>query len=274
TSVVTVRDAGGTSQGAFDASHVGPAIDAARLVPPSLRAALRGCSEVEVLARPPVQGLPQLLADDVAWSYRVDRDRRPTAPGSAPARATRLVIANTEPPASLGVPRLLPWQSSEAPDVRLEGAAATPSRALAEFTDATFIEVHSHGVADTTGADAAFLMLSPEPDGRYALTAAEIRQHPLRGRPIVILAACHAATTATYRHEAWSLPAAFVAAGARAVIASTDVIDDAAAGAFFDDMRARIEHGASPAVALRDVRVTWLASHPGATWVHSLMVFE
>lgn len=274
TSVVVVRDAAGASQGVFDATHAGPAIDAAHLVPPSLRAALRGCPEVEVLARPPVQGLPQLLVDDVAWSYRVDRDRRPVVPGPAPTRATRLVIANTEPPASLGVARLLPWQSSEAPDVRLEGASATPSRALAEFSDATFIEVHSHGVADATGADAAFLMLSPEPDGRYALTAAEIRQHPLRGRPIVILAACHAATTATYRHEAWSLPAAFVAAGARAVIASTDVIDDAAAGAFFDDMRARIEHGESPAVALRDVRVAWLASHPGATWVRSLMVFE
>lgn len=274
TSVVVVRDADGASHGAFDATRSGLAIDAAHLVPPALEAKLRGCSEVDVVARPPVQGLPQLLPDDVAWSYRVDLDRHPVAPGPAPARATRLVIANTEPPASLGVARLLPWQSSEAPDVRLEGPSATPSRVLAEFTDATFIEVHSHGVADATGADAAFLMLSPDPDGRYALTAVEIRQHPLRGRPIVILAACHAATTATYRHEAWSLPAAFVAAGARAVIASTDVIDDAAAGAFFDDMRVRIEHGASPAVALRDVRIAWLTSHPGATWVHSVMVFQ
>lgn len=273
-SVVVVRDASGSSQGVFDATHPGPAIDAARLVPPHLQAALHPCPEVEVLARPPVQGLPQLLPDGVAWSYRLDGDRRPTVADPAPPRPARLVIANAEPPASLGMARLLPWRSSEAPDVRLEGASATPSRALAEFTDATFIEVHSHGVADATGADAAFLMLSPEPDGRYALTAAAIRQHPLRGRPIVILAACHAATSATYRHEAWSLPAAFVAAGARAVIASTDVIDDDDAGAFFDDMRAHIEHGASPAIALRDARVAWLDSHPGATWVRSLMVFQ
>jgi CHAT domain-containing protein len=117
-------------------------------------------------------------------------------------------------------------------------------------------------------------MLSPEPDGRYALTAAAIREQPLRGNPIVVLAACHAAVTARYRHEAWNLPAAFIAAGARAVVASTDVISDADAGAFFDEMRARIERGVSPAVALRDARSAWLAAHPAAAWVRSLMVYE
>ena len=117
-------------------------------------------------------------------------------------------------------------------------------------------------------------MLSPDGDSGYALTASAIRTTRLRGRPIVILAACHAARTATYRHEAWSLPAAFIAAGARAVIASTEVIDDASAGAFFDDVRARIERGASPATALRDARSAWQAVHPDAAWVRSLMVFQ
>jgi len=277
TSVVVVRDAGGTSQGRFEAGRSGSAIDAPQLTPPPLRAALGGCPEVEVLARPPVQGLPQLLPDDVAWSYRLDGDRSRTTPGQAgpaPAHTTRLVIANTEPPAALGFARLLPWRSAEPPDVRLDGPSATPSRALAELADATFVEIHSHGVLDASGADASFLMLSPESDGRYALTAAAIRRQPLRGHPIVILAACHAARTASYRHEAWSLPAAFIAAGARAVIASTEVIDDKDAGTFFDDMRARIAQHASPAVALRDARVAWLRSHAGASWVHSLMVFQ
>jgi hypothetical protein len=70
------------------------------------------------------------------------------------------------------------------------------------------------------------------------------------------------------------LPAAFVAAGARAVIASTEVIEDADAGIFFDDLRARIERGVSPTVALRDARSAWLAVHPAADWVRSLMVFQ
>jgi hypothetical protein len=290
-SVVVVHDASGVSQGAYDATHTSPMIDAPHLVPAQLQAALRACPQVEVLARPPVQGMPLVLPDELAWSYRIDGDRAQVAPQVAvPARKTRLVIANAEPPASLGMARLLPWRSSEQPDVLLEGASATPSRALAELAEATFVEIHSHGVVNTvtenlvaaraprgveaTGADASFLMLSPESDGRYALTAAAIRQQPLHGRPIVILAACHAAATATYRHAAWSLPAAFIEAGARAVIASTDVIDDESAGALFDDMRARIEQGASPAVALRDARTRWLSGHPGATWVRSLMLFE
>ena len=59
--------------------------------------------------------------------------------------------------------------------------------------------------------------------------------------------ACHAGATASYRHEPWGLPAAFVEAGARAVIASPDIISDADAGAFFDAVRAQIERGGSPA---------------------------
>jgi cellulose synthase operon protein C len=118
------------------------------------------------------------------------------------------------------------------------------------------------------------VMLSPEADGRYALTSAAIRRRPLHGRPTVILAACQAAKVATYRHEAWSLPASFIAAGARAVIASSGVIDDAGAGELFDDVRARIERGSSPAIALRDARTAYLANHPTATWVRAVMVFQ
>jgi CHAT domain-containing protein len=192
----------------------------------------------------------------------------------APSHGARLVISNAEPPAELGMPRLLPWRSSTPPDVALEGPAATPSRALAALADAGFVEIHAHGMVNAAVSDASFLMLSPDPGNRYALTATAIRKQPLRGRPIVVLAACHAGATASYRHVPWGLPAAFVEAGARAVIASPDVIADAEAGGLFDAVRARIASGASPAVALRDARRDWLAAHPGATWVKSLMVFQ
>jgi hypothetical protein len=42
----------------------------------------------------------------------------------------------------------------------------------------------------------------------------------------------------------------------------------------FDDVRARIERGASPATALRDARPAVLASAPGAAWPRGLMVFH
>ena len=276
--LVVARDAGGADLGAFR-TGTGPALDAAHLVPAALVDALRGCPEVEVLARPPAQGLPALLPPELAWSYRLDREPGaagaplPNAAAAAPDRPRRLVIAGAEPPASLGIARLAPWSSADRPDVLLEGPAATPARALDELGDATFVEIHAHGTVDASAAG-ALVMLSPDPDGRYALTAEAIRQRPLRGRPIVILAACHAAATAPYRHEAWSLPAAFVTAGARAVIASTDVIDDASAGAVFDDVRARIAAGASPAVALRDARAAHLARHPDAAWLRSVMAFR
>lgn len=276
TSMAVARDASGASRGVFN-PRSGLDLDPARLVPGELREFLRGCPEVEVLARPPAQGVPGVLPAELAWSYRLDRAAAGPAHREAdplPARAMRLVIANTEPPAALGAPRLLPWSSAEPPDVKLDGPGATPSRALEELSEATFVEIHAHGVVDASGADASFLMLSPDRDGGYALTASAIRSTRLRGRPIVILAACNAAKTATLRHEAWNLPAAFIAAGARAVIASTEVIDDASAGALFDDVRARIERGASPATALRDARSAWLAVHPDAAWVRSLMVFQ
>jgi hypothetical protein len=280
TRVVVVRGPDGTSHGAFTAAApgAGPAIDARQLISPALRDALHDCPEIDVLARPPVQGLAELLPAEVAWSYHLDETAPEpqagiaTAPGAP--RSRRVVIANAQPPAALGLAPLLPWRSTEAPDLRLEGAQATPSRALAALAGATFVEIHSHGVMDASGADASFLTLSPDSDGRYALTAAAIRRQPLRGHPVVILAACHAASTATYRHEAWSLPAALLAAGARAVIASTDIIDDDAAGALFDDVRGRIERGASPATALRDARLAVLARAPGAAWLRGLMVFH
>jgi hypothetical protein len=275
TSMAVARDATGASRGWFN-PHSGPNIDPARLVPAELRDFLRACPEVEVLARPSAQGVPGVLPAELAWSYRLDREAATTARDNSaappPARAMRVVIANTEPPPALGAARLLPWRSAEPPDVELEGPRATPSRALEELSNATFVEIHAHGGVDAFGA--SFLMLSPDRDGGYALTASAIRNTPLRGRPIVILAACNAAKTATHRDEAWGLPAAFIAAGARAVIASTEVIDDASAGAFFDDVRARIQRGASPVAALRDARSAWQAVHKDAAWVRPLMVFQ
>jgi hypothetical protein len=270
-SLAVVRDAAGVDHGVFNAAYPGPAIDAATLIPAAIRDSLRGCPAVEVIARPPVQGLPGLLPVELAWSYRAAA-RVGTEPIAGPSR--RVVVSEVEPPAALGLARLLPWRSTSQPDIVLKGPAATPARTLAEMASASFIEVHAHGMVQATVSDASFLMLSPDASGDYALTAGAIRRQPLRGRPIVVLAACHAAATATYRHEAWSLPAAFLTAGARAVIASTDVISDADAGAFFDDLRTRIEQGVSPAIAMREARSSWLASHPAASWTRSLMVFE
>src|SRR5262249_19118205 len=105
-------------------------------------------------------------------------------------------------------------------------------------------------------------------------TSAEIAGVRLRAHPVVILGACHAGQTAAGFREPWSLATAFIAAGARAVVASPDEIADGDAGPFFDGLRARMAAGATPAIALRDQRLDWLRQHPASTWVSSLMVFE
>jgi hypothetical protein len=180
------------------------------------------------------------------------------------------VVSGIEPPADLGLPRLGPWSGGEPPDVSLAGAAATPSRVLAELAKATTIELHAHGLPNLADADASFVVLSSDVDGRYALTAGDVREVRLAGAPLVILAACHAARTAPHLHEPWSLPVAFLDAGARSVVASSTTIPDAEAGPFFEGVRRRISAGESPAAAVRHERET----RPYQKWMSGVMVFE
>jgi tetratricopeptide (TPR) repeat protein len=267
--LVVARGADGALAGQYADDRVRPGFDVARLVPERLRARLAGCDAVAVLARAPVHGRPGLLPPDTAWSYRSGG-----ATGEAPPADRLVVIADVEPPAAAGLPRLGAWRSSAAPQALVSGAGATPARALAAMADAGFIEIHAHGLVNLAVSDASFLALSPEADGTFALTAADIRRRRLSGRPVVILGACHAGQAAAYHHRAWSLATAFIAAGARAVIASPSTIADDEAGAFFDALRERIQQGTAPAAALRDERLEWTRSHPSSDWVRDLVVFD
>jgi hypothetical protein len=166
----------------------------------------------------------------------------------------------------------LPWGFGS-PTVWLRGASATPARVLSELGDATEIELDAHGLIDLDVSDTWLLALSPDADGRFALTAGEIERQRLRGQPLVVLGACYAGRVAPYLHEPWSLPMAFIDAGARAVFASAAAIPDASAGPFFDALLARVHRGQSPAVALRDERVARLRDDPGS-WVRHVLSFE
>jgi CHAT domain-containing protein len=180
-------------------------------------------------------------------------------------------VSDVEPPAALGLPRLAPWPDDGGE--RVSGPDATPARVLDAMRGATAVEVHAHGLVNLGQSEASFLALSPDAAGGYALSAGDVRAATLGGAPLVVLAACRASRGAAVLHEPWSLPAAFVYAGARAVIASADPIPDADARAFFGDLRARIAGGHGAAAALRDARRAWLTGGRGA-WVRGLVVFE
>jgi len=226
-----------------------------------------------VLALPPVFGLPNLLPPTLAWSYR-GRSSSPEAPLSNPPHV--VTVADAVPPSEL---KLAPLQAMTltpipgASHVDLRGAEATPAGTLRSFAGADVVEIHAHGFVDLKRSDASLIALSPEANGHFALNAREIADLKLPKAPLVILAACHAAYVAPYRHEPWGLPHAFLLAGARAVIASPETISDAEAGGFFRAVEQRILAGTDPAIALRDERVRQLARDP-KSWTGAVLLFD
>ncbi len=262
-----VVDAAGALAGARPRFAKPAAWTGAELVPDSLRARLAGCDHVAVYARPPLHGRADLLPPSVPWSFTV---RAPVAAAAAPRR--ELVIGDVVPPAALGLPALAPVAAPPGATA-LRGVDATPPRVLAALRDATYAELHVHGQVDLAVADESYLALSPGADGRWALTAADLKKAELRGAPVIVLAACRAAEVAPYLVQRWSLPDAFLAAGARAVIAPTVDVPDAEAATFFAELRERVARGEPPAKALADLRAERLRADPGS-WAASVVLFE
>ncbi|HEY0715016.1 MAG TPA: CHAT domain-containing protein, partial [Polyangia bacterium] len=156
----------------------------------------------------------------------------------------------------------------------LQGAKATPSTALARLLEMDLVEWHVHGLLDPEVSDAAALALSPEGDGRTLLTAGDILKVNLPRKPGVILGACRAGQSARYGAYQWSLPLAFLSAGARWVIASPTPVEDIEAPAFFAAVWQRIQKGASPAIALRDERRASRWQNSFRNWISDIVIFQ
>jgi cellulose synthase operon protein C len=239
-------------------------------IAPAVAAGLVGCDDVAVFARTAYRGRPQLLPADRAWHFAGGTHR---AAAALDRDGATVVVSGATPPAALGLPALRPAIDAAGARV-IEGAAATPDAVLAALTDASYVEIHAHGVVRGDDLGAAFLALSPGARGDYMLTGTAVAAQPLARHPIVLLAACHsAAGGGTMSGGGASLADAFLAAGAAAVIASPAPIADAGAPKFFAALRARIAAGSTPAIALRDERGTWTDPAQRA-WIDSLVVFE
>jgi hypothetical protein len=274
--LVVLRDAGGLVQGRYDASRKDPLKDAAGLVPDALVAALKGCKSVDVIARSPLQGMPGMLPAHLAWGYLAG-----VARGAPETKAPRrLVITGVRPPRELGLEPLIPYQlpvDAQRGDVQaevLQDDLATPDRALAAMTQATEIRIHAHGVLDRAISDAAYVALSPDRQGRFALTAGDVRKVDLKGRPVVVVVACQTSRAAPYLHEALSLPVAFIQAGARIVFAAAGTIPNDEASRFFEPLLGRLQAGQKPAVALQEARAAWKINGGRSEWVDDVLLFR
>jgi len=242
------------------------------LVPEELVRSLRPCEQVEVLARPPLHGRAGLLPSELAWSYLTS----PPAPRRSQAGpAVHLVVSEVKLPSDMSLKRLNDWTPTFGPDekqIKLSGSEATPSRVLSEMKDATEIDLVTHGIINDY-SDTSYLVLAEGPEGSR-LGVSKVRTASLLGAPFVVLAACHAAHTSALLPDPFSLPTAFIEAGARGVLAATVEIPDREAEAFFNAVREQLRSGVPPKLALRDERMRWLREGRGKQWLESVLLFE
>jgi len=245
------------------------------LLPPAVVEQLSGCKQVAVLARAPVYGRPGILPATVAWSYRgVGSAQKPPVSGSRRHLVIQEVSLTSERLRRL--PATERWSVKEVPGEALEQLShdeATPPAVLRRMEDATDITFVAHALVRPESEE-AYLVLAPGAGGDDALRASELQKAQLRGHPLVVLVSCQGARPAPILHEARSLPAAFLRAGARAVLAASDNVPEKDGPEFFAEVRAAILAGTSPAQALRAVRARWVDQGRGAPWLAGVLLFE
>ena len=267
--IVAARAHGSQRTGVFQ--EVGPAFEYRDAVPRSVQRFLAACPVLRVLATPPIRGTARLLPDEMAWFYV-------SSEGAPPARtlpARRLVVSGVDAPDDLGLPRLstAPASADETPTTHLTGGAATAERVLQELPAHDEIQLHVHGIVDRKLSDAAALVLAPGAQGTAFLTVEQITKTRLPRRPLVVLGACLGGRAPRYGPLSWSLPWAFIRAGAGVVLASPEPVEDLEAHTFFSWVVDRIRRGTAPAVAVRDARLGGATGRPGE-WAAQVVVFN
>jgi hypothetical protein len=266
--VVAVRDADGAAvidSRPIDAGIV--MVPPAEVVSAALRARLTGCRRIEVLAPAPYFGAPGLLDDRVAWVYH--SGIAGTRHDASPPHDHEVVVSGVTPPEHLHLPALRPFSPDTSAEV-LSGGRATPANVLAAMATASLAVVVAHGVTDATEPTAASLILSPDAQGDYLLTAAKVRAARFSGAPIVVLAGCYAGRVQVSA-EPWSLATSFIEAGARVVIAPTEPVPDASATSVFQALVERIRSGVDPVDAVVAERT---ARGTAAAWLSSIVIFD
>jgi hypothetical protein len=190
-------------------------------------------------------------------------------PRTGPVTGHEVVVSEVAPPGDLHLPALRPFPGSPGAEV-LSGSRATPANVLAAMRTASLAIVVAHGFTDAAEPTAASLILSPDPQGDYLLTASKVRAATLVGSPTVVLAGCDAGRVQVST-EPWSLATSFLQAGARVVIAPTAPIPDDNANDVFRSLIEQIRAGADPAEALVAERHRRGAAAP---WLSSIVIFE
>lgn len=248
-----------------------------RLIPKRARERLTSDHRLLIVASGPLHGLPW-AAMPVGGDWLVNRATPQLLPGlriwqqlmqRRPGGGGALLVGVSEfgPHADAldNVPAMLDIVEARwpGPTVRLEQAAASVEDLLdrarrGELRSYGLLHFATHGELAAMSGLYAHLKLA---DGQ--LSYDEVMRLGIDGA-LVVLAACDgAAAEVLPGEELLSLSRAFLAAGARDVIASAWELYDAATTPFLDLLYARLADGSDPALALASAQREWLARYSG-----------
>jgi CHAT domain-containing protein/Tfp pilus assembly protein PilF len=145
----------------------------------------------------------------------------------------------------------------------LAGQQATPAAYIASDPHRyTYIHFVSHAVASRTSPlDSAIILSNPAgTEDSYKLYAREIIQHPIDAE-LVTISACNGSGTRAYAGEGLvGLSWAFLRAGAQRVIGALWEVSDNSTPRLMDELYQGLTAGESPAVALRNAKLSMLHS--------------
>jgi len=210
--------------------------------------------------------------------------RQPSQPGHALVLAAPELLATDfralDPALPSALANQLPGAAGEARRIRrLLGSSRVELRVGAAASEYSLLEqplpqhtrlIHfaTHAMVHPVRPAASAILLTPGPDHHDGLLQPrEIESMSLDGLAIV-LAACNGASGPALNAEGvMSLARSFLAAGATAVIASRQEVDDLHAQAFFDQLYRELARGHTLAEAMRRARATLdAAGYPINAW--------
>jgi CHAT domain-containing protein len=235
-----------------------------------------------------LEGAPFACLRDRQGHYLIEGHEIAIAPSASlyaqAVNASALPMALENPGLVVGNPKLgpdmllrlrdLPFAEEEAKRVAhqapgsrlLLGEAATRGAFLEDLRRSSWVHFAGHGLVNRQNPLLSMLVLAPASDGSDpgALYARDIYELDLHGLRLVVLGACDSAEGAFEGGGGASLARAFLAAGARTVVAALWEIDDRASEELFAAFYDRLKRGLAPAAALREAQLAMIHSEDSA----------
>lgn len=143
------------------------------------------------------------------------------------------------------------------------GAEATPRRLLGELADVRYVHVAAHGAHNEWASWYQCLFLSPDADDDGRVFAHDILRADLRGVELVTMSSCESALGRfDVNDNLRGLPAAFLSAGASAVIGCLWPVHPEVATEFFGRLYERLARTPDRRAAFRAAQSAVRARHP------------